>query len=126
MKKIIAVAGLFALAACGGSEAEGDAAAGEDATAVEEAGFPSAAGTYTMTAEDGTVTTWALSEDGSFTETVGADVTTEGTWSDEIRGTCLVAAGSEGEACYNIVSGEDGTTEVTGPDGETMTMMKGE
>ena len=76
-----------------------------------------------MTAEDGTVTTWALNDDGSFTETVGEDVTTQGTWSDEMRGTCLVAEGTDGEACYNFVANDDGTTSVTGPDGETMTMM---
>ena len=44
-----------------------------------------------------------------------------GTWEDNIRGTCLTAAGGDGEDCWNIQPGaEAGMMDVTDSNGDTM------
>lgn len=126
MKKIIALAGAFALAACGGGDTEVEE--GEDEVA--EMGVPESTGTYVGTNEDGAEWTRVLAEDGTYTDTIDGETVETGTWEDTIRGTCLTADAAEGEAaegemCYNIGQpAEDGTVDVTGPDGETMSMTK--
>lgn len=126
MKKLIAVAALtFALAACGG----GDDAAEADAAADAETAAPdvpaTSAGTYVGAGADGAEVTTVLATDGTFTDTMNGEVIRSGTWEDNIRGTCFVEEGVEGEACYNMgAPAADGTVEVTGPDGTTTTMKK--
>lgn len=127
MRKIIALAGVFALAACGGGE-EAEVVEGEEEVA--ETVIPQSTGTYVGTNEEGEEWTRVLAEDGTYTDTVGGETVETGTWEDTIRGTCLTADTAEGEAaegemCYNIGQpAEDGTVEVTGPDGQTITMTK--
>lgn len=124
MKKLIAVAtavsGALALAACGGGSDE-PTEADIDADAAE-AGIPvTNAGTYTSTTPEGVEVSVMLNADGSYAVTEGGEQIESGSWTDENRGTCLVAEGGEGEDCYNIVpAAEEGMMDVTGPDGETM------
>ena len=122
MKKLIAAAALsLTLAACGGSD---DAVEAEGTTAAADMPV-SAVGTYVGTGEDGTEMTTTLAADGTFTETVDGEVIRAGTWEDNIRGTCFVEEGVEGEMCYNMAApAADGTVQVTGPDGTTTSMMK--
>ncbi|GAA5057521.1 hypothetical protein GCM10023208_23100 [Erythrobacter westpacificensis] len=120
MKKLIAVAALASLAACGGSADEPAEDASLDEAAAEV--IPStSAGTYTSTTEDGTEVSVALNADGTYTVMQGGEQVESGTWEDNIRGTCLTAEGGDGEDCWNIQPGaEDGTMDITGSDGETM------
>lgn len=124
MKQIIAVAALFALAACGGSDAGEEGAVAED-----EAGNPAipatSAGTYVGTDGAGGEVTFVLNADGTFEHREGGEVARTGTWEDNIRGTCFIEEGVEFDQCYNIVPvGDDGTVDVTGPDGVTMSMTR--
>jgi len=122
MKKLIAVAALtLTLAACGGGD---EAAEGEVAVAADTDTPAGSAGTYVGGAEGAEVTS-VLNTDGTFTDTLNGEVIRSGTWEDNIRGTCFVEEGVEGEACYNMaVPAADGTVEVTGPDGTKTTMKK--
>ncbi len=124
MKKIVALASVFALAACGGSEA--DQAAGED-VAMEDAGpaMPDSAGTYMAANEDGAEWVLVLNDDGSYEESVGGEVAASGPWEDTMRGTCLKAEGVEGEQCYNIPeAAADGTVAINAPDGTPIAATK--
>jgi len=120
MKKLIAVAAIATLAACGG---DADAPVEDDSidAAVEEVIPSTSAGTYTSTSEDGTEVSVALNADGTYAVMEGGETVESGTWEDNIRGTCLTAEGGDGEDCWNIQPGaEDGMMDITGADGETM------
>ncbi len=124
MKKIIALAGAFALAACGGSEADAPTDAETTAAApAEDAALPTtSAGTYTSVAEDGAEVAVSLGADGNYTVMEGGASVETGTWEDNIRGTCLTPAAGGGENCWNIEPGtEAGTMNITDADGETLT-----
>lgn len=127
MKRLIAIAAVLTLAACGGGDdaAEADAA-GTDAASPAAVDMPAgSAGTYVGAGADGKEMTTTLAADGTFTDTVDGEVIRNGTWSDSIRGTCFVEIGVEGEACYSLgTPAADGTISVTGPDGTTTTMKK--
>lgn len=124
MNKLIAVAaataGALALSACGGDADEPTEAdiADEGETAV----MPETnAGAYTSTTPEGTEVVVTLNADGSYTVTEAGEQVEAGTWEDNIRGTCLVATGGEGEDCYNIADPDaEGMVSITGPDGEEM------
>ena len=124
MKKIIALAGAFALAACGGADTEAEPAA--DTAAATGPVLPaSSAGTYVGVDTDGAEVITTLNADGTFADTKGEEILRAGTWEDNIRGTCFTETDVEGEQCYTMGTvGEDGTVEVTGPDGVTTIMTK--
>ncbi|MEL1250160.1 hypothetical protein [Aurantiacibacter gilvus] len=124
MKKLIAVAtavsGALVLAACGGGADEPtEADIDEDAA---NAVLPDTkAGTYTSTTPEGVEVSVSLNADGTYSVMEGGEQVETGNWEDNIRGTCMMPEGGEGEDCYNIApAGEDGMVDVTGPDGETM------
>ena len=123
MKKLIAAATLaLLLTACGGAENATDADAPADATQTDTP--VSSAGTYVGGAAGQEVTS-VLSPDGTFTDTLNGEVIRSGTWEDNIRGTCFVEEGVEGEMCYNMgVPAADGMVDVTAPDGTTTKMKK--
>ncbi|RJY08585.1 hypothetical protein [Aurantiacibacter aquimixticola] len=125
MKTLIALAGAFALAACGGSEPEEPIGPDIAEAPVAEAELQYA-GVYEGEDENGVPWRTELNEDGTFTDMEGGEVIRTGTWSEEdIRGTCFVEEGVEGEDCYQMGEvQEDGTVEVTGPDGASFTMNK--
>lgn len=118
MKKLFALASIAALAACGGNTDEPS----ED-TSIDEAVadvIPATkAGTYTSTTPDGAEVVVALNLDGTYTVTENGEQVESGTWEDNIRGTCLMAEGGDGENCFNIQEGADGMVDITGPDGQT-------
>lgn len=124
MKKIIAVAtamtGALALAACGG-DADEPTEANIDAETVDSVLPDTNAGTYTSTTPEGAEVAVILNADGTYSVTEAGNEVETGTWEDNIRGTCLVATGGEGEDCYNIApAAEEGMVDITGPDGEQM------
>ncbi len=120
MKKLIAVAALVSLAACGGGADDASEAEIDDTAAADV--IPSTnAGTYTSTTEDGSEVSLTLADDGSYTVMEAGEQIESGTWEDNIRGTCLTAAGGDGEDCWNIQPGaEAGMMDVTDSNGDTM------
>ncbi|APE28846.1 hypothetical protein [Aurantiacibacter gangjinensis] len=119
MKKLIAIAGAMALAACGG-DAEEPAETGADETAVAPMNDATAPGTYTSTTEDGQEVVVTLANDGTYTVTEGGEQMDAGTWEDTENGTCLTAPGAE-PTCFDITPGsENGMYDITGPDGQAM------
>lgn len=123
MKKIIALAGAFALAACGGNEADAPAEAViDEAPAASTMAPTTAPGTYSSLADDGTEMAVTLNADMTYSLTEGEAVVESGTWEDNVRGTCLTATGGTGENCWNIQPGtEAGTMDITNAEGETLT-----
>jgi len=129
MKKIIALAGAFALAACGGAETEEPMEADAPEEATEAAPTAEMAGTYSRTDEEGVVRSTTMNEDGTWSSTEDGEPSGSGTWTtDTENGTCFTDADSEEEARCFITGelAEDGTMEVTNPDGETYTVTKAE
>lgn len=123
MKKIIAIAAAFTMAACGGNEAEAPVEA-EVETAPTLA-VSEYAGTYSGTSEDGSSWASTLAADGTFEDTQDGEVVRVGTWTDGADGLCFNVEGETAPECYEM--GEiqaDGTVESTGPDGETFIMNK--
>ncbi len=127
MKKLIAIAGAAALAACsqGEAPAEEDAnAAAAEAPAEEE----SMAGTYDVTAADGTVTATTIDADGNYTVTAGDEQVASGTVAVTNGQTCFNSSeeGSAPECWTDGEPAEDGSWVATSDDGETVTVKKRE
>lgn len=129
MRKLVLVAGVLALSACGG---EADVAEEETAVVEEEVvEVPSVVGTYVATTEDGTEWTGTINADGTTVVEVGGEVVETGTWRSADDGTtCFINDTEEGEEpdeedCMTFGEvQEDGTLEVVGSDGETDTLTK--
>ncbi|MWV27897.1 hypothetical protein [Aurantiacibacter rhizosphaerae] len=120
MKKLIAVAALVSLAACGGGADDANEAQ-IDETVTTDVIPSNTAGTYTSTSEDGSEVSLTLAEDGTYSVMQGGEQVESGTWEDNIRGTCLTAEGGDGEDCWNIQPGtEAGMMDVTDSNGDTM------
>ena len=116
MKKIVLLAGVFALAACGG-EAEAPEAAAEEAVATYAGG----AGTYTRTNAEGETQSTVITADGTYTTSVGGEEVTSGTVVTEGAKTCFDWEANEGEPqCWsNQPMRADGSFETTDPEGTT-------
>jgi len=121
MKKLIAIVGIGLLAACSSEPAEEAAAEAPAVTAAN--GSP--AGTYEVTAADGTVTTTVLNEDGTFTDTsADGTVIAEGTWAVTDGKTCFTPTTEGAEAtCYTeSAPAEDGSFTATPDSGDPLTV----
>ncbi|WP_340587573.1 hypothetical protein [Erythrobacter alti] len=120
MKKIVALTGVFALAACGGNDASEPTEAVIDDT--PETAVVSDAGTYSSLNEDGDVIAISLNADGTYTVSEANQQVENGTWEDTPEGACWTAEGEEEPVCATFAPGtEPGTVNVTSPGGETMT-----
>lgn len=122
MKRLIAVAGLAALAACSEPATE------EAAPVAEEAEAPAAnegPGTFEVTYADGSVGTVTTTEEGTFTATLG-DASMIGAVAQEDGKICFDPEGDDPEQptrCWtNSEVGEDGSWTSTADDGETVTV----
>ena len=130
MKKFVAVAGAFALAACGSSEAEVDIAE-EAVEAVEEIAMTDSAlvGTYGGTTDSGDEWTSTLNADGTYEDTMAGEISETGTWTDEDQLVCFNPTVMEGETaeqtCMTLVSvNDDGSLLMQTDDGSEMTVPK--
>ena len=133
MKKLIALAALAGLAACGDNEAEETATVDPATTSAEPAGTSAMAdgttltpGSYTITHSDGMSYTVDANEVGVYTADVNG-TEQRGTWTSEGSQTCFDPAGdnaSEPTMCWTLSApAADGTITATGQDGETATVV---
>lgn len=124
MKKLILCAGVLALAACGGGEAETDAmddkAAMEDTAMVDtvvDPDSPVIPGNYDLAYADGTTGTLTIGEDGTYASTHGAD-TASGMVTEVDGKACFDPEGSPPAMCWtNSERAEDGSVTSTSDDG---------
>ena len=89
MKKLIAIAGIAALAACSQGEAPTEEATPEVAEAPATSPVPGGPGTYSVTYSDGTVGTLTTNDDGTYSFASG-----------EVSGTGKVTE-VDGKACFD-------------------------
>lgn len=130
MKKIILLAAVSALSACGSKPA--DPAATDTAANTVETPAPatsapatgSMVGTYEMTSPDGTIITETINADGTYVD-VAEGKETRGTWRMEGESGCFDPAGDAPEICYTTTApAADGSFTTKAPDGTTMTVRK--
>lgn len=119
MKKIIAVAAAFALAACGGNAEEAETADAPEEVDVDlpEIGTMSAAGTYTEMDTVSEATIVDMNGDGTYTVMAGGAQTESGAWEQNDEGVCMTPEGGD-ELCFTMSEGEEeGVRTITQPDG---------
>lgn len=119
MKKLVLVAALgAALGACSQSAEQADEpAATESATAMAAATPASSAGTYDVTAKDGTKFTSTLNADGTYQDADAAGkVTEKGMWADKDGKVCFDPEGDEAGICFTLGEAQADGTQVATPD----------
>ncbi len=133
MKKLVVLAGVFTLAACGGNDAEvaeTEIASGEAAEAVEEAGAASPlVGSYGGEGEGGEAWVSSLNADGTYQDVVGGEVSETGQWTHEGDQLCFNPDAEEGtvseQTCLTLVNvNEDGSLVMSDADGNEMTVPR--
>ena len=107
MRKLFIASACVALAACGSNDAEvaeADLDVGDGiAEPAAQSTVPTAdlAGSYEMTADDGTVTMQQLNADGSYVDTVDGEETDRGTYRAQGEQLCYTSQTRDGgETCY--------------------------
>ncbi len=120
MKKMILLAGVAALAACTPSEPEAPVA--EETVAAAPAGSV-AAGTYDVAWSDGSVSSFTINDDGTYSGTRD-DVTDTGTYEVKDGKICFTssAEGSEAECWTNSEAAADGSFTSVSDAGETVSL----
>lgn len=124
MRKLVIVAGVLALAACGG-----EAEVAEEEAVEEVAEVPAGpVGNYTWDNDDGEAMSAVIAADGTTSiSNAAGEVVDSGTWAlNDAGATCFTMEGmEEGEepACFTFGEpAEDGTVEITDPEGEVDTV----
>ena len=126
---VLALVPLTILAACSSEQAEEPAAEESTEEIVEAPAMTAAngspAGTYEVTAADGTVTTSTLNADGTYEDTAAdGSVLAEGTWAVMDGKTCFTPT-TEGEEkmCYTETApAADGSFTATPDEGDPVTV----
>ena len=122
MKKLIAMAAIAMLAACGDRDAEAPAA--EDTAATAEATTAAMtddpAGNYTFKGSDGSSGTTVINADGTFVDTDAEGKVTRGTFTRKDGQDCFDEEGDVAEVCWTVgAPNPDGTFTATSLDGKT-------
>ncbi len=118
MKKLILLAGVASLAACGGAEAPAETEAPAEVATGPEAGL------YEVTTAEGQVARTQMNADGTYSDIVDGEASGTGKWTWADGKTCFTSdeEGSE-ESCWTDGdTAEDGSWTATGPNGETVTV----
>lgn len=112
MKRVMVLAGVLALAACGSAPDSGDAANAAPApspTAVQVSA--ELAGTYGAEGADGQLWTTTLGADGTYRNTVAGEQTESGTWQKSGEEICFTPVPMAGETptqtCQTLLSVND-------------------
>ncbi len=130
MKKIIAIASAFALAACTGGNtsepaaSEMDEAAADSVLAGDEPGFEAVApGDYTVEHANGDIDTITIHPGMTYSRVAADGTATGGTIFMQDGKTCFVVEGVEGHNCF--LDGpvqEDGSMQTTSDEGNVATV----
>lgn len=132
MKKLLAVAGALALAACGGADDAavdtGDQTAEAAPASTSIAGSP-LVGTYGGSDDQGGSWTSTINADGTYEDTVGGEVTDTGRWTHEGDQICFDKDVMEGESpdqtCLTLVNiNDDGSLLMRDSDGAEMNVPR--
>lgn len=126
MRKLILVAAVASLAACGSKEeAPADPAETADTTLTDTA-TGDMSGVYEIKLVDGTVLRQTINADGTYVDTTLEGAETErGTWRQEGDAMCFDPEGDGPEACYTGgAPGEDGTFEVRDAEGNVSSSVR--
>lgn len=103
MRHYLIGAACAVLAACGSAEAPVDGGSAQQAVmqqAATESANADMAGTYEVTAEDGTVVRQTLDADGTYRETLDGSEMERGTWHQKGEQMCYDPQGDAIEQCY--------------------------
>ena len=128
MKKLLlAFAATTALAACGSNKSEDTVEPIETTVAETDTATASQmAGTYEVTAADGTVTRQTVNADGTYVDSdLEGNETQRGTWSQQGDQLCYDPDGPDVEECWiGGAPGADGTFEATTADGSATATVR--
>jgi hypothetical protein len=120
MKKLIALAAVAALAACGDRTEEAPVTETATAEATTAATTDDPAGTYTVKMADGTTGTTVINADGTYVDTDKDGNEARGTFARRDGKDCFDPEGDEPEECWAVSPpGADGSFTATAPDGKT-------
>jgi hypothetical protein len=134
MKTILIVAAsTVALCGCQKAATSNDTAMAANDTAAATTPTPAAmttangspAGTYDVTAKDGTKSQSILNADGTYTDNAGGKNPVHGTWNVVDGKTCFDPDGDEGRTCWTETApAADGSFTATSDKGEVVTVKK--
>ena len=120
MKKLIALAAIATLAACGERAEEATPVDTATAEATTAAMTDDPAGTYTVTMADGTTGTTVISADGTYVDTDKDGKQIKGTFARRDGKDCFDPEGDDPEECWSVgTPNSDGSFVATAPDGKT-------
>lgn len=122
MKRLIALAAVATLAACGERTEEAPAAEATTATAdaTTAAASDDTTGTYTVKMADGRTGTTVINADGTYVDTDDKGNEVRGTFVRRDGKDCFDPEGDDPEECWSIgTPNADGSFVATAPDGKT-------
>lgn len=127
MKRLVVLAGAFALAGCGSGSVPDDSASAAPVPSATPAQVPAElVGTYGGDGSDGRAWTTTLAADGTYRNTVAGELTESGSWNksgEQICFTPVPAAGEEATpTCQTLLTvNDDGSLVVRDQDGQETT-----
>ena len=125
MKKLIAIAAIGTLAACGNPAEEADDPIVAETPAATTGATNEMTGTYEVTMTDGTVVTQTLRSDGTYSDVANGEVTETGTWRANGEQMCYDPEGDGAEQCYmGGQPGADGSFEVRDDEGNVTSTVR--
>lgn len=120
MRKIAIAASLIVLAACSKSEAPAPAPSSEAASEAAMAAPTPTAGSYDVTAPDGSKGTTVLNADGTYTDTDSKGKVVKGKWAMKDGKTCFTPEGQADECYTESQRAADGSFTATDAKGQTV------
>jgi hypothetical protein len=124
MKTIVPLIALATLAACGQSQAAPDETAAAEPPAATAPHSNAAPGTYVRTAANGSMTTYQLQADGTYSTWVAGAQTETGKWAVKNDMSCFTPDGGKESCNSDGPMQKDGRFRVTPDQGDAFTVQK--
>jgi hypothetical protein len=124
MRKILPIAALATLAACGQSKADDTQQAAAEPPAATAPHSNAAPGTFVRTAADGTMTILRLQPDGTYSTWVAGNETETGKWAVKKDHSCYMPDGGKERCTSDGPIQPDGRFRVTPDEGDPYTLQK--
>lgn len=127
MKKLVVIAAATLISACGsGDNGSADTATPATAPAAQNSAL---VGVYGGTDMDGNAWSSQMNADGTYTDTVGGEVTETGTWTHSGDQLCFTAQSVEGPSptptCLTLINiNDDGSLLMADPEGNETTVPR--